>query len=100
MIKHVVMFKMKSFETELIQNDLCIKFKEELEELAKLIPSIKHFEVGINVSESPSAYDLVIYSEFKTEEDLDLYRNHPEHLRVLEIAKQVTIKTRVVDYIS
>jgi hypothetical protein len=98
MVKHVVMFKMKTFETDLIQNDLKLKFKSELESLIGIIPQIKSFEVGINTSESPAAYDLSLISEFESNEDLDLYRKHPDHARVLEFARQVTIKRRVVDY--
>ncbi len=98
MVKHVVMFKMKTFETDMIQNDLKLKFKSELENLINIIPEIVSFEVGLNISESPAAYDLVLQSEFKSMEELDAYRKHPDHARVLEIAKQVTIKRRVVDY--
>jgi hypothetical protein len=99
MVKHVVMFKMKEFDSEIIKNDLKMRFKSELEAMVPQIPVIRSFEVGINISEAPRAYDLVIISEFDSLEDMDVYNHHPEHMRVLEFAKQVSHKSAVVDFI-
>lgn len=99
MLKHIVMLKLKEeFSPEEKEQNL-LKFKEMLENLVDLIPELKSMEVGLNVSAKPSAFDLVLTSEFEDEGALDTYRVHPEHVTVVEFMKKITEKTAVVDYI-
>jgi len=94
MIKHIVMIKLK--ENDRAEN--AKKVKQELENLKGKIDEIKHYEVGLNISESPAAYDLVLVSEFLTLETLEIYRENPEHQKVLKFLRSVTESTAVVDY--
>lgn len=98
MIKHIVLFKMKEFDTISVKNDFMVRFKAKLEELPAIIPQIRDYEVGINQSESPHAYDISLISVFDSNEDFEVYRKHPTHQAVLDFARQVTAKFRVVDY--
>ncbi len=75
-----------------------VKLKNHLESLTKSIHGLLKMEVGINISDKPSAYDLVLTSEFKTPDDLNKYRVHPEHVKVLDFLKEVVEKVAVVDY--
>lgn len=98
MIKHIVVFKMKIFESdsELESSKSLIRIR--LLELPELIKEIVNFEIGINESNSPRAYDIVLISEFKNYDDLKKYQVHPKHLSVVEIIKDKTESTIVVDY--
>ena len=75
------------------------KVQKRLMKLEETIPSLKMMEVGVNFNESPRAFDLSLYSTFETEEDLEAYQVHPEHLQVVELIKEVTIESKVVDYV-
>jgi hypothetical protein len=72
---------------------------KRLNSLVELIPSLKSMEVGVNFTDSERAFDLSLYSTFDTKEDLGAYAIHPEHLKVVELIKSVTLESKVVDYI-
>lgn len=97
MIKHIVMLKLKDFEEEEKQEHLA-KLRHDIEGLFGKVPQLLFMEVGLNVSRKSSAYDLVLTSHFASEEDLDAYRVHPDHMEVLDYLYGVTEKTAVVDY--
>ena len=94
MIVHIVMFAFK--EENKAQNIESVK--EKLLALPDLIEELVSMEVGVNFTESERAMDLSLYSKFETVEDLKAYAVHPEHLKVVELIKEVTEYTKVVDY--
>lgn len=94
MVVHIVMFKFK--EENKTQNMLHVK--ELLEALESSIDELNSIEVGVNFSESERAFDLSLYSKFDTKDDLKVYATHPEHLKVLEVIRAVTLESKVVDY--
>jgi len=95
MIVHIVMFKFK--EDNKLEN--IQKVKEALNTLKEKIEVLQSLEVGVNFNQSERAFDLSLYSTFKTEEDLKTYAIHQEHLKVVELIKTVTLESKVVDYI-
>ncbi len=92
------MIKLKEFDTEQEKQQKAKKFKQMLEDLVDLVPDLKAMEVGLNFNPKSSAYDVVLISEFETEEGLENYRVHPEHVKVLDFLKEIMDKTAVVDY--
>ncbi len=95
MIVHMVMFKFKD-ENKVLN---MAKVHSRLENLELKIDVLKSMEVGINFNESNRAFDLSLYSTFETEKDLEAYAIHEEHLKVVELIKEVTIESKVVDYV-
>ena len=95
MIVHIVMFKFKD-ENKALN---IAKVKDQLESLEKSIDILKTIEVGINFNESDRAMDLSLYATFESEEDLKSYAVHEEHVKVLSLIKEVTVESKVVDYI-
>ncbi|MBD3825017.1 MAG: Dabb family protein [Epsilonproteobacteria bacterium] len=95
MIVHIVMFKFKE-ENKAIN---IARVQAKLNRLEDLIPELKSMEVGINFTQSERAFDLSLYSTFESEEDLKAYAVHPEHLKVVEVIKSVTLESKVVDYV-
>jgi len=71
--------------------------KEKIEGLRNKISEIVYLEVGINYNYE-NAYDLVLYSEFKKDEDLKAYAVHPEHLKVVDFMKEIVVSRASVDY--
>lgn len=94
MIIHIVMFKFKNEDKA--KNISLVKTK--LEALVEKIDPLLSIEVGVDFNQSERAFDLSLYSKFNTLEDLKIYAVHEEHLKVVELIKEVTLESRVVDY--
>ncbi len=89
------MIKLKSHvDAPLVSN----KIKLIIEDLELTIDSLLKIEVGINISTKASAYDVVLTADFEDVEGLNIYRVHPEHVKVLDYLKEVMEKAAVVDY--
>ena len=95
MVVHIVMFKFKDENKK--QNIL--KVKELLENLKGKIDVINSLEVGVNFDTAPRAMDLSINLTFDRVEDLNSYVINDEHQKVVEVIKNVTEYSKVVDYI-
>ena len=93
------MWKLKDFAEGASKAENAIRIKEELEGLMENIIEIKAIEVGININPTEAAYDVVLYSEFEDEAALEIYQNHPEHLRLGDFISKVRTERAVVDYI-
>jgi hypothetical protein len=98
MIKHIVMFKMKDSAEGASKAENAQRLKSKLEALDDMIDEIRFFEVGMNLGGSNSTYDLVLCSEFDTQEDLYSYQRHPEHLKVVDFVGRTCENRIVVDY--
>ncbi|KPU43133.1 stress responsive A/B barrel domain protein [Oxobacter pfennigii] len=98
MIKHIVMWTLKDFAEGRSKKENAEIVKMSLEGLKDKIKEIKFIEVGINFSESESAFDIALYSEFETIEDLNVYQAHPEHIKAGEFVNKVRDKRISADY--
>ena len=98
MIKHIVLWTFKESALGKTKQGNLKETKALLEGLKGKIKEVKHLDVGINFNPAPHAYDLALYSEFSSKEDLLTYTNHPEHQRVVEHLGRVRAQRIVVDY--
>ncbi|MEN8138123.1 MAG: Dabb family protein [Bacteroidota bacterium] len=94
MIKHIVLFKFKDTKKENFMKEI----KQDLENLVNTIEELKEMEVGLNFLEDNSMPDLVLTSTFENREGLEVYRTHPEHVKVVEKIKPMATDRSVVDY--
>ncbi len=92
MIKHIVMWKFKDNEEENMKI-----FLDGLNKLKEIIPEIKSMETGININPK-NEYDAILISEFETMEDLEKYKNNPEHIKVSSLCKKIRIDRQAIDY--
>ena len=91
MINHIVMWTLKNSEdAEKVKSQILI-IKDEIDEIVD-------FEVGINIADSPRACDIVLVSTFKNMDDLNTYRVHPEHLKLIEFLSSYRDQVYAVDY--
>ncbi|NPA65747.1 MAG: Dabb family protein [Epsilonproteobacteria bacterium] len=95
MIVHIVMFKFKDEKKALNM----ARVQKKLHDLEESIEVLKSMEVGINFNESDRAMDMSLYSTFDSAADLKIYQEHPEHLKVVELIREVTVESKVVDYV-
>lgn len=98
MFKHIVMWKLKDTYEGDDKEMIAAKVKTLLDGLKAKIPQIGHLEVGIDVSNTESSYDVVLYSEFATREKCAIYAKHPEHLRAADYIGKVRTQRVLVDY--
>ncbi len=98
MLKHIVMWKLKDSHEGTDKEEIMDRIKEELEGLKSSIPEIKTMEIGRNSNKLPTSFDVALYSEFESKEDLEIYKEHPEHVKVAQFIRQVTADAVVVDY--
>jgi len=94
MITHIVFFKFKDTTTK----EQILDIKAMLENLVELIEPLKTMEVGINFNDSERSMDMSLISTFDTKDGLSTYATHPEHLKVVQIIKELAEYTKVVDY--
>jgi hypothetical protein len=97
MIKHVVMWKCRANDEAQVKED-ALAMKKALESMKALIPEIRALEVGLNFNVSDAAYDVLLYTEFESRNDLAIYAAHPEHEKVKAIIGPLREKRVVVDY--
>jgi hypothetical protein len=94
MVKHLVFFRIK--DENKAENAKAIK--EKLESLKKKIPFILEFEIGLNEVPGERAWDISLASAFENMDDLNSYRVHPEHLKVVEFIAKYKTDSAAVDY--
>ena len=96
MIKHIVLFRVKEDTRD--RATRIRELVEQLEALREAIPQVKTLEVGVNRGHSSNAADVGLYSEFASWEDLEAYRQHPAHQRVVAWIEKHCSERRVLDY--
>ena len=93
MIKHIVAFKLKN------PGD-APAMKAKLMELDGIVDVMRHWEVGINIGPSSQPYELALYSEFDSMEDLAVFRDHPKHAEVKKAIAAYIETSGTIDYVS
>jgi len=98
MLKHIVFFKMQAEAEGASAETNALQLKQMLDALPAVIPEIVALETGLDVSRSPASFDLSLYTEFASEQDLETYRVHPAHQKAVAFVQKVTSARAVVDY--
>jgi quinol monooxygenase YgiN len=91
MIRHIVMWKLKSAEDG-------PRFKALLDSCAQLVPGIQQFEVGIRREGLEASCDVVLVSLFDDQAALDAYQTHPQHKAISAQVGAMREQRHVMDY--
>lgn len=98
MINHVVLFKLKKYDSESEKQDVISSIEDALLGLSDKIAELKYIEVGVNYELDSKSYDICLLTHFETVDELDIYRVHPEHLKVAELIGQHAVERASVDF--
>ena len=98
MIKHIVFWKLEERADGSGRAEDVDNLRTEVEALRELIPFVVEIELGENENDSEAAWDLALYSEFDSWEDLEAYQVHPAHERVAEMVSGLQVDRAVVDF--
>ena len=93
------MFKFRDDIDSLNREKAFLSFKEEIEALPAIIPTIKEIEVGKNKNES-EVWDICLNSLFESLEDIKAYGLHPAHQEIAAKLKPLLTSRSCVDYKS
>lgn len=99
MIRHIVLFDFAkeadgktAIENAVIAKDMFLNLQGKIDVLRRL-------EVGINDADADETnYTLCLVCDFDSLEDLQIYQNHPEHLKVGSFIGKVKTQRSCVDY--
>ena len=92
-VKRVSLFRLKRRGTGDIE-----KVVSALQSMKDKVSSLIDIEVGVNLSDSAEAYDVVLIVTFKDIKSLRKYEQDPFHLSVKEIVVGLKENRAVVDY--
>lgn len=97
MVRHIVLFKLKEEVPADKKLAVMHHFKEAIEALPAKIPFIRKIEVGLNINSS-EAWNIALYSEFDTLDDVKSYAIHPDHVAAGKLLADVKESRACVDY--
>ncbi|HPE76605.1 MAG TPA: Dabb family protein [Draconibacterium sp.] len=97
MINHVVLFKLKDYPIEQ-KPAIIAEMKSLLEGLNGKIGELKFIEVGENYELETKSFDVALITHFNSIEDLDKYRVHPEHKKVIARFAEFNLDRAAVDF--
>ncbi|MCJ8312672.1 MAG: Dabb family protein [Saccharospirillaceae bacterium] len=95
MIKRISLFKLKRPQSDDLETAATA-----LRSMKGTISSLLDIEVGVNFSQSPAAYDLVLNMTFKDVAALRQFEQDPFHLSVKKTMIELKENRVVVDYQS
>lgn len=97
MVKHIVLFKLKDEVSAEKKAAVMHQFKEAIEALPAKISVIRKIEVGLNMSPGET-WNIALYSEFDSLEDVKYYATHPDHVAAGKILAETKESRACVDY--
>ena len=100
MIKHIVFWRLKESAHGNNKMENARLIKEKLEGLRGRIPGLLTIELGIDTTATIYSSDIVLYSEFSSQEALNAYQVHPEHQAIVPFVAEAQNERRVVDYVA
>jgi hypothetical protein len=98
MIRHIVMWRLKSRLTRNVQSEVTGRLEQSLAALRASIPGLLQTWIGWNETDSADASDLVLYTEFRSWDALRGYESHPMHDQLRAIIGPLRSERRVVDF--
>lgn len=98
MINHVVLFKLKKYDSQSEKQNVISAIEDALLSLLDKIGELKYIEVGINYELESKSHDICLITHFETVDHLDAYRIHPEHLEVAKLIGQHAVERAAVDF--
>ena len=98
MIRHIVLFKLREFESKAAKATATKKVISRLNELPAKIHHIRKYEAGTDIRKLEWSYDISITMDFDSMADLDAYTIHPAHQEFIAFNKDFSVAKVCIDY--
>ena len=96
-LRHVVTWRLS--ETDPLKKaEQTAWIKNSLESLPAVVPGVLSLTVGVNSVESDGNWDVVLISDYATQEDYKAYVVHPEHQQVVAGIVPLVASRATVDF--
>ena len=100
MFNHIVLFKLKDFQDHSQKAEVRKQIANALLGLKEKIAELRYLEVGLSDELDAPSFDISLVTRFDSKEGFEIYRDHPEHLKVVALVRANTIDRAVVDYLD
>ena len=100
MITHLVFFNMLPEANGCTGEENAEQLVAMLRDLPSKIPELRELEAGIDFSRTPASFEVGLLTKFDNREDLETYRVHPDHQKVVAFVQQTTSSRAVTDFES
>ncbi len=98
MIKHIVMFKLKSTDG-ISEYDNALEVKKRFDDVIANVKELKKGEVVINSAEAPdSNYTIALICDFDSIDGLNAYQVHPAHVEFGKFIATIRTERACIDY--
>jgi hypothetical protein len=94
------MWKLKSDAEGATKRENALRMKALLDACAGLSPGTRRFDVAIDMGLDPTAWDVVLDSDFDDCAALDVYQDHPVHQAAKAFIAKVRDLRAAVDFES
>ncbi len=98
MIRHCVLWTFHKTANGCSKDENLQKARKLLMDMKGRIPGLLHIDCGINVYIDNASWDLALFTEFDSIEDLKVYQTHPVHEEVKRFMALVRDQRAVVDW--
>lgn len=98
MFNHIVLFKLKNFQSDQKKSEIRNQIKDALLGLEEKISVLKYIEVGTHFELNGGSFDISLVTRFDSKDAFEFYRDHPEHLKVADLVRANTVDRAAVDY--
>lgn len=96
-VRHIVMWRVAG-ATEDEKRGSMETVRRSFESLRGCIPGMTSLEIGIDESRISYACDVVLVTEFESQDALMRYATHPDHRRVRDALEGLRVERYQVDY--
>lgn len=99
MVKHIVLFKLQSFDTQAHKEARMNEIKKQLENLIHMIDELKEIHVGLNINPAEK-WDIALEAITDTQQDMDTYARNTIHQDIVKNTIKPVLEERAcVDFI-
>lgn len=99
MLRHIVLMRLDA-DTDELREARSAQLSAALAALPDLVPEIRSLQVNANVVTRPGNWDLALTVDLDDAADLEVYRRHPEHQKVLALIEEIVADRSAVDFIA
>ena len=94
MLTHIVVWKYRADVPQAARDEHVARLRS----LSSLVPGVESLSVGPDTLFSPRSFDTGLVAVFADRAALDVYAEHPEHVKVVELGRSITELMAKVDF--
>jgi hypothetical protein len=99
MVRHIVLWKLDDSYSKEEKTEIKKQLNDKLLHLVGIIDQLNFLEVSFNSENAvQSNFDIMLDSAFESFKDLQIYQEHPEHLKVAAFIKSLKLQRAAIDY--